>query len=223
MTYIRANKEEIDAWERLGNKGWTWKSLLPYYRKAERYFIPTPDQFSIGATYEPKYHNFKGPLHVGYSRDLVKSDSGPRIIKAWDSLGVPLNPDFNSGDIRGVAIGPQTLDPPSDMRWDAARAYVYPVEKRKNLKVLKGTVRKLLWSKKPQKGPKSHGKLQAEGVEYFAPDGRPKSLYATKEVIVSAGGLRTPGILEASGIGNPRFVQLSELLLAEFPAYVSFI
>ncbi|ROV99103.1 hypothetical protein VMCG_06609 [Cytospora schulzeri] len=67
------------------------------------------------------------------------------LRKTWENLSYPLNPDVNSGDTRGVDVWPQTIQRDLGLRWDAARAYYYPVEGRNNLKLLKGTAVKLVW------------------------------------------------------------------------------
>lgn len=202
MTYIRANKEEIDAWEELGNKGWNWEALLPYYIKSERYIAPSQTQVDAGATYELEHHGLEGPVRVGYTTDLVNNSAAALILDTWDGLSVRLNPDLNSGDNRGIAMGPQTRDPATNRRWDAATAYLHPVEHRPNLEVLQGTVESVTWAK----GGSRCGGLVADGVRYVAADGKAVVLKAKKEVVLSAGTLRTPVILERSGVGSPRIL-----------------
>ncbi len=217
MTYIRGNVAEFDAWEQHGNPGWNWNSLLPYFKKSEEYTVPTASQLAAGATYEPKYHGFKGPLHVGYIPALENGSYAPVVINTWASLSVAHNPDLNSGSVRGFGMGPQTLDTKLNIRWDAARAYYHPAEHRPNLHILKGTVKSITWAS--EKGKK--GDLVAKGVEVLIDDGKSTFLSAKKEVIVSAGALRTPLVLEASGIGNPRYVFEPGWTIAEFHSIVS--
>lgn len=66
MTYIRADAAEIDAWEALGNKGWNWDTLLPYYKQTERFTPPTTAQKDVGASFDPQYHGAHGDLHAGF-------------------------------------------------------------------------------------------------------------------------------------------------------------
>ena len=200
MTYVRGDVAQFDAWEDLGNTGWNWDSLFPYYIKSEKSTVPTSGQLSDGATYQSRYHGFDGHVHTGYNPDLNASSFASNVIKTFEALSLPHNPDLNSGSVHGFSMGPQTLDPTLDMRWDSARAYYYPVESRKNLQILKGTVERILWAPK-----KSKSLVVANGVEYVDDNGKRHRLSAKKEVIVSAGSLRTPLVLEASGIGNPRF------------------
>ena len=202
MTYIRGNVAEFDAWEQHGNPGWNWNALLPYFKKSEEYTVPTASQLAAGATYEPQYHGFKGPLHVGYIPALENGSYAPVVIETWKSLSVAHNPDLNSGSVRGFGMGPQTLDTKLNIRWDAARAYYHPAERRPNLRILKGTVKRITWAS----GKSKKGALVAKGVEVLTDDGKSNVINVKKEVIVSAGALRTPLVLEASGIGNPRYV-----------------
>lgn len=207
MTYIRANREEIDMWERLGNDGWNWDALWPYYLKSEEYIRPRPEQSAAGGTYQMENHGLDGPLRVGYRGNLTNSSASSLILETWDRLSLPLNPDLNSGDTRGVAIGPQTVDPETDLRWDSAVAYLLPVRARPNLTIFKGTATRIVWKKTP--GCKAG--IVAAGVAYVTEDEEETVLKANKEVILSAGAMRSPTILEASGIGNPRYFRFKPL------------
>lgn len=103
-------------------------------------------------------------------------------------------------------MGPQTLDPELNIRWDSARAYYYPVENRSNLRIVQGTVKRITWA--PEKRKRSScddSCLIANGVEFLDEDGNIDVIEAKIEVIISAGTVRTPLVLEGSGIGNPRF------------------
>ncbi|KFA68980.1 hypothetical protein S40285_08380, partial [Stachybotrys chlorohalonatus IBT 40285] len=161
MTYIRATREDIDIWEQLGNDGWNYDALTPYFKKSEEYIRPNPSQIATGAT----------------------------------------------GDVRGFAIAPSTIDPApaGDNRWDAATAYLYPVEDRPNLSVIQGTVTRILWAG-DSKTASTCGRLIASGVEYVTSEDLSGTVQA-KEVILSAGALRSPSIIEASGIGNPSVLE----------------
>lgn len=200
MTYIRGNVAEFDAWEELGNPGWNWDSIFGYFKKSEKYTIPTDSQLAAGATFDSRYHGFHGPLHVGYTPALKNGSFAPVVRDTWAGLSVTHNPDLNSGDVRGYGMGPQTLDMALNLRWDAARAYLHPAEHRPNLEVLRGTVKRITWAA----GKRARQHLVADGVEVVTDAGRSTVLSAKKEIIVSAGALRTPLVLEGSGIGNPR-------------------
>ncbi|KAL2206892.1 glucose oxidase [Sarocladium strictum] len=203
MTYIRGDASLYDSWEKLGNPGWNWASIFPYFKKSEQYTTPNGEQISAGATYEPQNHGRKGPVHVGYPPTLGKNDFTPAVRETWKHFGLEVNEDLNGGEVRGFAIGPQTLDAKTNVRWDSARAYYSPAEGRRNLEILKGTVRRVVWKKRGKKGED----VVADGVEYLDKDGKLKTLKARREVILSTGTIRSPLILEASGIGNQGFLR----------------
>ena len=213
MTYIRGSKPEFDTWSQLGNPNWTWATLLPYFLKSENYTLPSLSQLAAGATYQQKNHGFSGPLHVGYPAALRNGSFAPLIMGAWEAMSTSLahNPDLNSGSVYGFGMGPQTLDREEDVRFDSARAYYHPVEHRGNLRIVRGTVKRILWRGGDGNGGRGDirggGLLEAKGVEFLTAQGREmRRMGVRKEVIVSAGAVRSPLVLEASGIGNPRCV-----------------
>lgn len=197
MTYIRANAAEIDAWEALGNPGWNWEAMLPYYKKVESFTRPTTAQVTAGASYEPDFHGEDGDMHVGFRYALANGSFHGIVQETWENMGYPVNSDVNSGDPRGFDVWPQTVDRDLDLRWDAARAYYYPVEDRANVKILKGTAVRLVWDAKNDSLER-----KAIGVEYINENNETTIVTVGKEAILSAGSLRTPLILEMSGIGN---------------------
>ncbi|KAI1144215.1 putative GMC oxidoreductase [Hypoxylon sp. FL0543] len=203
MTYIRGDKAEFDAWEDLGNNGWNWDTLYPYFKRVERFSPPTEAQQAAGASFNPEYHGEDGPLKTGFPFELINGTLHELVQQAWENLGYPLNPDVNGGETRGFDTWPQTLDRDADIREDAARAYYYPVEGRPNLKLINGTVIKLTWAN----STRNNGTLSANGVEYLNPDGQTVTVNAAKEVLLSAGSLRSPLILERSGVGNPNILE----------------
>ena len=101
--------------------------------------------------------------------------------------------------MRGFSVFPQTIDRDANVREDAARAYWHPVEDRPNLSIIRGSVHKVTWANSLK-----DEKVVAEGLEYVNQDNETVIIKASKEVILSAGSLRTPLILELSGVGNPR-------------------
>lgn len=204
MTYIRGDAALYNAWEKLGNKGWNWDSIFPYFEKSEKFTHPNKEQVSVGASSEPEYHGYHGAVRVGYPPILVENDFGPPVTETWENLGFSKNPDLNRGNVPGYAIGPQTLDSKKQLRWDAVVSYYSPVEGRKNLKIIKGTVRRITWAGKKKSGKTGSCKLAvAEGVEYLDKEGKARTVKAKREVVVSAGTTRTPLVLEGSGVGNP--------------------
>lgn len=221
MVYIRADAAEIDAWGQLlgggddnnsnnsstDDGGWSWASLLPYYQKVEAFTPPTEAQVRAGASYDPAHHGRDGDLHVGFRYALPNGSLYPVVRDTWANLGYDVNRDVNSGDQRGFSVYPQTVDRDRDVRWDAARAFYVPVDGRPNLHVLRGTVAKILWADDDSSSSYGEGGDKgrvARGVEYVDSDGTTRTASAEKEVILSAGALRTPLILEGSGVGNTK-------------------
>ncbi|KAF9634077.1 Glucose-methanol-choline oxidoreductase [Lasiodiplodia theobromae] len=205
MTYIRSETVQIDAWEKLGNSGWNWNSLYPYYKKSEHFIPPTPSQAANGAAYNPEYHGFDGPLAVGWQYAAPQRNNSAAIIKAtWENVGSPYNEDVNGGYMRGYSVWPFTVNATTSIREDAARAYYYPVQDRPNLHVyLNTTALRLTWDDEEKYG----SDLAASGVEVSSSTGTITTLKAAKEVVVSLGATRTPCFLEYSGIGNPAILQ----------------
>jgi choline dehydrogenase len=195
MTYIRGQKAQVDAWETIGNTGWNWATMLPYYKLAEKFIPPTPAQVKAGASYEAQYNGMSGHVHVSFPFNLQNGTFEPTVQKSWASLSLPRNPDVNSGDVHGFDVWPRTVDRDADLRYDSATSYYWPVAGRTNLHLFQGTATKLTW-----KGSST----TASGVQYLAANGSTLTLGASQEVIISAGALRTPALLESSGVGNPK-------------------
>lgn len=200
MTYIRGDKAQFDAWEDLGNPGWNWDAMFAYYKQLESFVEPTPEQAKVGASFEPDVHGHDGDVTVGFIPILQTGPLYPTAEKTWGELDQKVNDDVNGGSTDGFSVWPQLLDPVKNQRSDAATAFLWPVEDRENLKLINGTATKLVWEE-------GCDEPTVAGVEYVTPDGEALNVVVNKEVIVSAGALRSPLILEASGIGNPRHLE----------------
>lgn len=196
MSYTRAQKVQIDAWERVGNKGWNWDNLFTYYKKSEQFQIPTPKQIARGADYYIAYHGEQGPLKVGWPQEMTNGSVLPTVDETFQQLGLPFNRDCNGGSMVGLTVHPNTVDRQANVRHDAARAYYWPYAARSNLKIISNShANKIIWASNPSEAV-------AIGVEITGVNGV-ETIYASKEVILSAGSLGTPILLEMSGIGNP--------------------
>ncbi|MEO6300269.1 MAG: GMC family oxidoreductase N-terminal domain-containing protein, partial [Paracoccaceae bacterium] len=175
MIYIRGNPDDYAAWVAQGAEGWGYSDVLPYFKKAE-----DNNRFSNDT------HGTGGPLGVS---DI---DHIHPLTRAWlracQQSGLPLNPDFNSGDQAGAGLYQITAH--NARRSSAATAYLGPAKKRKNLAITTGArlTRILI-----EKG-------RATGVEYVR-NGRTETLLARLEVILSAGAIASPKLLMLSGIG----------------------
>jgi choline dehydrogenase-like flavoprotein len=201
MTYLRAEVSQIDAWQELGNEGWTWESLLPYYKKSEYLQQPTESQLLRGASYDPEFHGESGPLAVGWTDNMMSEDVISSINQTFGELGLPFNEEPNAGSMRGLTAFPKTVEQAANVREDAGRAYYWPVSKRPNLDIyLESFVEKMIWQ--PESG-KSDNARTASGIVFVGRNGTRTTILANKEVILSAGALRSPQLLEHSGVGNP--------------------
>lgn len=206
MIYLRAETVQIDAWESLGNDGWNWTSLYPYYKKSEHFDPPTPLQVVEGAAYNPDFHGFDGFLNVGWQSVTPENGSTTAIVnETWAAIGMPYNEDASGGYMRGFTICPFTVNATADIREDSARAYYFPVQGRPNLHAyLNTTATQLVWEDSGGETTTREGnKLTAQAVEVISSSGQLTTVKATKEIVVSLGTLRTPALLEYSGVGNP--------------------
>ena len=204
-TYIRAQKAQIDAWEQLGNQGWNWDSLWPYYKKSEHFRTPTPALVSKGVKYDPSAHGLTGHVGVGWSNYTMGGETHEILNKTFQNLEIPYNRDQSSGNLHGFSVFPSTINSELEIRADAARSYLYSIQTRPNLHLLTGTLaEKIIWSN----GPDSYtSEAIASAVQIRAmTGGSSRILKANKEVIVSAGSHKSPVILENSGVGNPKIL-----------------
>ena len=175
MMFIRGAASDFDEWEELGNPGWGYRDVLPYFRKMEH--------TSIG---EDEFHGRDGPVGVEYSAPML--DISHRFIEASMEAGIPYNSDINGKSIEGVTRTPSNAF--EGVRQSTARTYLYPARKRPNLTVKSGALaRRVLFE----------GNV-AVGVEYEV-SGRKRKARARKEVVLCAGGVRSPHLLMLSGVG----------------------
>ncbi|KAK0638203.1 Glucose oxidase [Lasiodiplodia hormozganensis] len=213
MAYTRAEDAQVDAWEKIGNKGWNWASLLEYYKKSETVQPPKADQLAGGATYDPAYHGTEGPLKVGWKNQMMNISFPEVLNSTYKANNVPYIYDIAGGKMAGWNVFPSTLDVELNVREDAARAYYYPFENRTNYHVLLNTeAQKLVWAE-------SGAEATASGVEVKDSTGQTRTIYANKEVILSAGSLKSPLLLELSGVGNPDILKAAGVeVKVELPA-----
>ncbi|KAJ7769991.1 alcohol oxidase [Mycena metata] len=195
MIFPRAEKEQYDVWGQLNNDStWTWSALLPYFQKSELFTPPNAFQTASGVRFLSSVHGFAGRVKVGFPNYFFTQSALWR--KAAEGLGFPASPDLANGDPHAVGIAPNSLDAANNTRCSAARAYYTPFANRPNLVVItNATVSRILWANQ------GSGKLTANGVEYIV-NNRTQTVGLSKEVIVSAGTIGSPKVLELSGIGN---------------------
>lgn len=175
MCYVRGNSRDYDEWAKLGNKGWAYHDVLPYFKKSEN--------FEHGANY---YHGSGGPLNVAshrYINPLVKA-----FVAAGKEAGYPFIDDFNSNCQEG--IGYFDVMQKGGERCSNAHAYLREAKNRPNLTIITNAyVTKILFEKK-----------RAIGIRYNQ-KGRTNEIFSRKEIILSAGTIGSPQLLLLSGIG----------------------
>ncbi len=176
MIYMRGHPSDYDRWAGLGNAGWSFADVLPYFRLSE-----------ANERFDDEWHGRDGPLPVS---DLRTGNPFHRhIVEAARQIGLPVNDDFNGAEQEGVGIYQVTQR--NGERWSAARAYLFPhMGKRPNLHVeTKIRVARVM----VENG-------RAVGVETIR-GGERRAIRARREVVLSAGALQSPQILMLSGIG----------------------
>ena len=181
MVYIRGQADDFNDWRELGNPGWGWDDVLPYFKKSETN--------SDGGDH---YRGDSGPLYVNnVSRDYHSLCGN--FIRAAREYGFDYNPDFNGERQEGV--GYYQITTKNGRRMSAARAYLHPALKRDNCHLLKNAhVTRILFKNKT-----------AYGVEYHR-QGKILLATASREVIVSAGSINSPQLLQLSGIGPQKLL-----------------
>ncbi|KII87002.1 hypothetical protein PLICRDRAFT_43712 [Plicaturopsis crispa FD-325 SS-3] len=199
MTYGRASSPEYDAWATLGSPDWNWNNLLPYFKKSET-VVPGESGVFPGTTGAPgtdsQYQGKSGPIKVGYNTDstFLSGVLAP-YVESFTNVSSFANPDPDSGNATGISQSPRSVDPATNQRTYSASAFFAPNQKRSNLLVLTGAqATKIVLAN-------VSGSVKATGVKFSA-NGTAYSVNATKEVIVSTGAVKTPQLLELSGIGD---------------------
>lgn len=147
MLWNRGGRSDYDDWVALGNPGWSWNEMLPYFQKSETftpvYSSDIAAQYSIG--HDPEVHGYAGPVNVSFPHYFWNTSQN--LFNALNELGVPTAMDPNSGDIAGASFLPYGLDPVAQERCTARRAYYDPVAQRPNLWVTFGqTVTQVLFN-----------------------------------------------------------------------------
>ena len=180
MVYMRGQREDYDYWASLGNDGWSWDEVLPLFRASEDFFG--------GAS---EFHGSGGPLRVEEPRLRWE------ILDAWRDAaaecGVPKIAEFNRGDNFGNAYF--HMNQKRGRRWSATNAWLRPAMGRPNLTVITGAhVTKLTFEARD-------GLRRATGLDYVAEGQGASTVAARKAVILAAGSIGSPQLLQLSGVG----------------------
>jgi choline dehydrogenase len=182
MVWIRGHREDYEDWKRAGNTGWGWDDVLPAYRAIE-------DNEAGG----DEWRGAGGPLHVSDTFSKVHPLTH-RWIEACQATGIPFNRDFNGADQEGC--GTYQLTAKDGLRMSAAKAFLRPALRRRNLRVaIRAHVTRILFDGK-----------RATGVVYRQ-HGSDKQALARREVILAGGSVNSPQLLQLSGIGPGEVLQ----------------
>ncbi|HWD59447.1 MAG TPA: GMC family oxidoreductase N-terminal domain-containing protein [Stellaceae bacterium] len=178
MAFVRGQAQDFDTWAQMGNQGWSYQDVLPFFKRMERYEGGGDNQF----------RGRDGPLRV--------TDPPPRepifqaLIEAAGEVGIRHNPDYNGAAQDGIVMSQATIA--RGRRQSTARAYLDPIRKRPNLHIETNALAEALVF---------NGKRCA-GVRYSV-GGDVRGAAASREVVVCGGTINSPQLLELSGIGEP--------------------
>ncbi len=177
MIFVRGQKQDFDGWAQAGATGWSFEDVLPYFKKLENFEDGASDMRGGG-----------GPLNV--ERVALRPELAEAFIAAGEQAGFPRNPDYNGVSQEG--FGYYQVTQKKGRRWSAADAYLRRAEARPNLSIRTGA---------HVTGLRLEG-TRVVGVDYRVGT-EPRSVAARAEVVMAAGAVQTPQILELSGIGDP--------------------
>ena len=181
MLYVRGHASDYDNWASLGNEGWEYENILPYFKKSE--------DFEGG---ENEYHGAGGPLHVTVNYDIHPTTQ--RIVDACLEAGYPFNEDYNGEDSEGVNFA--QMNTKDGLRHSGAVAFLRPALERSNLSLLTNARVKHL----------AMDGTSVKGVTYVQGD-EEHTVTAKGEVILSGGTIESPRILMMSGIGDAKHLE----------------
>lgn len=178
MAYVRGNKADFDEWAALGNEGWNYESILPYFKKSE-----------TNLDFDDAYHGQDGPLCI--TRSQQPSPYAEAFIAACEEAGIPRNNDYNGAEQEGAGLLQFTIK--NNRRHSTAAAFLKPVLKRSNLTVKTKTLVKRVIIENGQ----------AVGVEVQTSYTNSERINCSGEVILTAGAIQSPQLLMLSGVGDP--------------------
>ncbi|KAK7930963.1 glucose-methanol-choline oxidoreductase [Apiospora marii] len=199
QTFVAPSRVEINAWGQLGNPGWDWEGLVPYFKKSYT-LIPPADEATrqhLGIDWvDEAYRGTDGPLQVSFPG--VKENP---LCKAWIDAFRGMHKlttgDPFSGKSTGAYSNAASVDPASKTRSYAASAYGLPLKQRPNVRVITGAdVSRILFDETNQNSAVATGVQASVG-------GKLQTFHAAKEVVLAAGSISTPKLLELSGVGDP--------------------
>jgi choline dehydrogenase len=178
MIYMRGQREDYDGWARqLGDPGWSWDGVLPFFKQGEDHYQGGDD-----------FHGAGGEWRVEPQR--LRWDILEAFLAAAEQSGIPRSADFNRGDNFGA--GYFQVNQKRGIRWNASKAFLNGIRSRKNLTVV------------------THAHVEGLAMEaarcqglIYRRNGRRYEIQARREVLLAAGAINSPKLLELAGIGNP--------------------
>ena len=177
MVYVRGHAEDFNQWEDHGAKGWAYKDCLPYFKRCESWHEGEND-----------YRGGNGPVLTSNGNNMKLNPLYEAFIEAGKEAGYPETKDYNGEQQEG--FGPMHMTVGGGVRSSTSNAYIKPAKNRSNLKILTNVlVQKVILENKI-----------ATGVEYSI-NGNKKALKANREVILCAGSIGSPQLLQLSGVG----------------------
>lgn len=201
---VRASEREHNSWAQLGGSStsgtWGWPNFLDNMKKSEA-FSPPDANIGFDIPYDASSHGTQGPVHHTWSAQQYPIVDG--FLQAMTASGEGVNPDPYGGDNTGSFAATSSLNPSNWTRSFARSAYLDPYTSRTNLRVLAGqTVSKVLFE------AGSNNTQRATGVQYQASrNGATHTLSARREVILAAGAVGSPQILQLSGVGSSQHLR----------------
>ncbi len=177
MVYVRGHAKDFDQWEEQGAKGWAYKDCLPYFKRCESWYEGEND-----------YRGGSGPVSTSNGNNMKLNPLYGAFIEAGKEAGYPETIDYNGEQQEG--FGPMHMTVGGGVRSSTSNAYIKPAKNRSNLKIITNVlVQKIILEN-----------TIATGIEYSI-NGNKKILKANKEVILCAGSIGSPQLLQLSGIG----------------------
>ena len=177
LAFVRGQAQDFDTWAQMGNQGWSYESVLPFFKRMESW---------EGG--DDRFRGHGGPLKI--TNPQPTDPFCATVIKAAAEVGIAHNPDYNGARQDGIAMSQATIS--SGRRMSTAACYLEPIRKRPNLRIETGAL---------GEGLLFEGK-RCVGVRYSVGASRSEAR-AAREVVVSGGSINSPQLLELSGIGQP--------------------
>ena len=180
--FVRGQAQDYDSWAQMGNRGWSYQDVLPCFKRMESYEGGGEDEF----------RGRDGPLRVtdpDASDPLIAT-----IIKAAGEVGIPHNPDYNGARQDGIAMSQATIA--DGRRMSTAHCYLTPIHNRPNLHIVTDALTEQILL----------DGTRCAGVRYSV-GGKTQEAKAGSDVVISAGSVNSPQLLELSGIGQPKLLQ----------------